>query len=389
MKQTNEYTLKASSFAALALAFASVGDAFLYPFLPVNFVDVGVPLAWVGVLLSINRFIRIVSNSLMVHAFGKYGLRSIMVVAVSLAITSTLGYGLAKGIIAWVMFRIAWGLAFSAMRIGTIGYALQNQRRGLALGLSRGLQEAGPMVALFLAPLLLKNFETRTIFYLLGCLSLPALYFAYKLPRQNDHTELVEKKAFPGWPSTLNSITLVSATVIDGIVVVVLGVLFLHNRSQIDVVTGTTLAAIYLGYRRLCLVVLSPTGGWIADRIGLQRIYNLTMVMVIFGLIIILFGWIAAGAVILFTFYSINAAITPGLVSTNESHSLAAVAENATWRDIGAAVGTLVGGFLISSEHLTGILLIATFVLAALVLTHILPGRRSFRYFSYGSNNRL
>ncbi|HEY3403877.1 MAG TPA: MFS transporter [Ohtaekwangia sp.] len=389
MKESNEYSLKASSFAALALAFASFGDAFLYPFLPVNSLEVGVPLASVGVLLSINRFIRIVSNSLIVHALAKYGLRTIMVIAVLLAITSTFGYGFATGVIAWIMFRIIWGLAFSAMRIGTIGYALQNQQPGLALGLSRGLQEAGPMVALFLAPVLLKNFEPRMIFYLLGCMSLPALYFAFKLPLRNDRTKAVEKKSFLQWPSTLNAITLVSAVVIDGIVVVVLGVLFLHYRNPVDLVTATALAAFYLGYRRLCLVVLSPAGGWMADRIGLERIFNLTMVMVILGLIIILSGWIAAGAVILFTFYSINAAITPGSVSKSESHSLVAVAENATWRDIGAATGTLVGGFLISSEHLTRILWIAIFVMATLVLMHILPGRGIYKLFSYGSNNNL
>lgn len=389
MKEGSEDSLKTSSLAALALAFASFGDAFLYPFLPVNFDEVGVPLAWVGVLLSVNRFVRIVSNSLIVHAFARYGLRTIMVIAVSLAIMSTVGYGFASGVIAWMMLRIIWGLTFSAMRMGTVGYALLNQQQGLALGLSRGLQEAGPMVALFLAPILLKNFASNVIFYFLGCLSLPALYFVFKLPHQNDRTQAVTKQVFLKWPSTLNSITLISAIIIDGIVVVVLGVLFLRYRGQIDLVTATTLAAFYLGYRRVCLVVLSPAGGWIADRIGLERIYNLTMAMVIAGLITILSGWIGTGVVIVFTFYSINAAMTPASVSKNAGDSLVAVAENATWRDIGAAVGTLAGGFLIASEHLSNILLFATIVMAALVLLHILPKRKMFRSFSYGSNNNL
>src|SRR5688572_6600908 len=130
MTKLNHTGIKASAFAALALAFASFGDAFLYPFLPVNFGSIGVPVLWVGVLLSINRFVRIISNTLLVHAFAKYGLRTIMICAVAMAITSTFGYGIASSVIAWLIFRVIWGLAFSAMRIGTLGYALQQERKG-------------------------------------------------------------------------------------------------------------------------------------------------------------------------------------------------------------------------------------------------------------------
>src|SRR5688572_30557623 len=132
MSRSNNSGLKASAFAALALAFASFGDAFLYPFLPMNFNAVGIPAAWVGFLLAINRFVRIVSNTLIIHALAKFGLRAIMILAVILAVVSTLGYGIATGVLAWIVFRVLWGLAFSAMRISTLGYALQQERKGFA-----------------------------------------------------------------------------------------------------------------------------------------------------------------------------------------------------------------------------------------------------------------
>ena len=381
MSETKNNGSKASAFAALALAFASFGDAFLYPFLPVNFDSVGVPIIWVGLLLSINRFIRIISNTLLVHAFAKYGLRSIMILAVALAITSTVGYGIATSVLAWMTFRVMWGLAFSAMRIGTLGYALQQERKGFALGISRSLQEAGPMLSLFVAPLLLCYFEAKTIFYLLATLSAPALYFAISLPNVNDKTQGLENRNYIRWPSPLNSITLVSAILIDGIIVVVLGVLFLHYRESITIVTATSLAAFYLGYRRICLVALSPAGGWIADRIGLDRVFNISMALVALGLVVILSGWIGTGAVIVFTFYSINASVTPGSAAKGDSHSLAAVAENATWRDIGAAVGTLIGGFLIFSQYLNTILAVAIFVLIVLLLFHLGTARKAIKLF--------
>jgi predicted MFS family arabinose efflux permease len=176
-------------------------------------------------------------------------------------------------------------------------------------------------------------------------------------------------------------ITFFSAIVIDGIIVVVLGVLFLHFEADITPVMATMLAAFYLGYRRICLVVLSPAGGWIADQFGLDKVFSASMCMVVLGLLFIVSGWIAVGAAIVFTFYGINSAITPGSASNGKKNALHAVAENATWKDIGAATGTLIGGLLISSTHLTTILIICTFTLPILLILHMKKTQNAFKYF--------
>jgi MFS family permease len=380
MEHPGKVTRNASSFAALALAFASLGDAFLYPFLPVNFQLVGVPVGWVGLILSINRFVRIAANLMMVHAFAKYGLRTIVIAAAILAIASTLGYAFATTLIAWLLLRIMWGLSFSALRIGTVGYALEQQRKGFALGVSRSLQELGPMLSLFLAPVFLKFLDSRAIFILLSLLSIPALFFAWKLPRGEDRTEIPKSKPFFRWPSTLNSITLISSILVDGIIVVALGILFLHHYDEITLIGATTLAAFYLGYRRICLVLFAPAGGWAADRVGIDRIFNISIVFVVLGLIVILLGWIGTGAVLVFTFYGIHVAITPGSVAKGD-HYLGAVSENATWRDIGGGVGAFIGGFTISSSYLDGILLIGIIVLIFLILVHLKATQHVFKLF--------
>jgi MFS transporter, DHA1 family, multidrug resistance protein len=370
--------LKTPAFAALTLAFASFGDAFLYAFLPINSTVVGVPVIWVGLLLSINRFVRIFSNMFIVHLFAKYGLRHLMIIASLLAIASTLGYGVASGILMWLTFRICWGLSFSVMRIGTLGYALQQKRCGLALGLSKSLQETGPMVSLFSAPVLISYFDSEVIFYILALLSVPALYFAWNLPAVEDKTPVLTSRWSIRWPSTLNLVTLVSAIIIEGILIVVLGILFLNHRENISLLSATALAAFYLAYRRVCAVALSSAGGWLADKFGLNRIFNISIFFIVAGLFTVVSGWIGTGAVLVFTFYSINAAITPGSAVTHDNnHSLAAVAENATWRDIGAATGTLLGGALISSQYLNGVLTIGTFVFALLLLIHVGTARKA------------
>lgn len=379
MQSGKETGLKASAFAALTLAFASFGDAFLYPFLPLHFDDVGIPLAWVGLLLSVNRFVRIISNTAIVHALAKYGIRTMVLLAALLAVMSTFGYGIASGWGIWLLFRIMWGLAFSILRLGTLSYALQQQRRGFALGISKGIQEAGPMAALLMTPFILEYFEPAKIFYLLALLSVPSFYFAWQLPRVSDKTQPLKSMNFFQWPSSLNSITFISAMLIDGIVVVVMGVLFLHDGVDVTPITATVLAAFYISYKRVCLVAFSPVGGWIADRVGFERIFNISTIFVIAGLILILTGWMRTGFIVVFTFYSMNTTVTPGSIAQDNNHSLAAAAENATWRDIGAALGTLLGGFLIASAHLHTVLIVIIFVFICFLFVHLGISLRPFK----------
>jgi MFS family permease len=364
-------SLIAPVYASTALAFASFGDAFLYAFLPVNNGVVGIPVMWVGILLSVNRIVRIFFNGVIVHFFTKHDLRTIMIAAVIAALVSTTGYSIASGIFLWLVCRILWGFAFSAMRIATIGYSLQHSRQGLALGISRSLQEAGPMMALLIAPFLLANFPVKNVFFLLSIFSLPAIWFALKLPMSETKTLPKEKINSPKLPSTLNSITLFSAILIDGIMVVVLGILFLQNGNRISLLEATSLAAFFLGYRRVCLVLLSAGGGWIAYRFGLTRIFKISLSVMMMGLIVLLFGWISPGIIVVFTSYGVNVAIMPGIVSQGKTQALNAVAENATWRDIGAATGTLIGGFLITSPFMNSLLLLSVIVLFLLIVVYV------------------
>ena len=131
-------------------------------------------------------------------------------------------------------------------------------------------------------------------------------------------------------------------------------------------------------FHNLRFVVLDR--GLIADKIGMERIFNISLAFVIVGLLAIISGWTGTGAVVVFTFYSINSAITPGSASRS-SHSLAAISENATWRDIGAAMGTLLGGLLISSQYLSAVLIIAVLIMVSLLMAHLGATRKAFKLF--------
>lgn len=361
-------TFRPSVYAALALAFSSFGDAFLYPYLPLHGDHLGMSVAWIGILLSINRFARIFTNGIIARACAVYGFRLVTIVAVSVAIFSTVGYGFSLGIFSWVIFRVCWGLSYSVLRISAISYALDHPQQGFSLGLSKSLQEAGPMLTLFVAPLFLFALDTKLIFIILSVASLPGLYFAFHLPKKFSKVMPFSVRRFLKIPSTFNLLTFGSAILIDGIVVVTLGILFLKHHTQLSALTASILAAAYLGYRRVCLLIFSPVGGWIADKFGLDRVFMISFIMTLAGLIFLSTGWIEIGAILVFAFYSILSALTPGAASLHGKVPLEAVSENATWRDVGAALGTLTGGLLLESDFITSYLLAGTCMMGILLL---------------------
>lgn len=160
----NSNGLKHPLFASLTLSFASFGDAFLYPFLPQNAEVMQIPVVWIGVLLSINRFIRIAFNGVVIKLFARYGVRTVTIAAAAMAILSTMGYGLGWGLLSLILFRMIWGMAYAILRISTLAYALEHEYIGISLGVSKSVQELGPLLALWLGPLLLNYLSPLNTF---------------------------------------------------------------------------------------------------------------------------------------------------------------------------------------------------------------------------------
>jgi MFS transporter, DHA1 family, multidrug resistance protein len=352
--------------AALTLAFASFGDAFLYPFLP-QYVDLmQIPVAWIGVLLSINRFIRIVFNPLILQLFATYGVRKLTIAASIAAIISTVGYGLDWGLVSLVLFRILWGLAFAVLRISSFAYVLEQESVGLSLGISKAIQDAGPCVALWLGPIILETSTVSGTFFLLALFSVPSLLCAISLPDLKCKPGCTATTTFR-LPSLLNSMTFVSSFIVEGVLVIVIGLfLSMNNQSSSNIVI-MTMAAAYLAYRRICSIFFAPVSGLFADKIGLMRVFNFSILMLIVGLVLLLIGWTTVGLIVIFTFNSVNGTIAPGGASGKESDKLRAIAINASWRDIGAATGTLFGGVILSGSFLFETFTIATFTLMLLL----------------------
>ena len=368
--------LKYPLHAALTLSFASFGDAFLYPFLP-QYADVmQIPVVWIGVLLSINRFVRIFFNPVVIKLFARYGVRPITITASAVAIVSTFGYGLGHGLLSLVLFRILWGMAFAILRISTLAYAFEHEFIGLSLGIGKSIQDAGPMLALWLGPILLNYFSITNTFFVLALISVPSMLYAISLPDLK-YLPAAGNKIRITLPSLFNLMTFASSFIVEGVLIIVIGLFLEKNNVSLSGQAITALAAGYLAYRRVCSILFAPASGTIADRIGFLKVFNISLLMIIAGLIFLTMGWVTSGLIMIFTFNSVNSSMAPGGASNMETDKIKAVALNATWRDIGAATGTLIGGMLLWGSFFFETFIISIFILALLLFIHFRKNTRN------------
>ncbi len=102
----------------LGTALSLMGDATLYTVLPTHTADAGITLAGVGVILGVNRAIRLFSNGPAGLAYDRFPRRALFLPALLLGALSTVIYAATRGF--WPLFigRLLWGLAWSGIWVG-------------------------------------------------------------------------------------------------------------------------------------------------------------------------------------------------------------------------------------------------------------------------------
>ena len=360
--------LRSPLYASATLSLASFGDSFLYPFLPQYAPNMHIPVAWVGVLLSINRFVRIGFNPFLNILFARYGFRHMTIVAAVAGIISTVGYGLGMGLTSLVFLRILWGFAFAILRMSALAYAFEHKNIGLSLGASKSIQELGPVLALLVGPFLFTLSETM-IFYLLALLSLPALFYAIRLPDLHYNETETSKRNY--LPSTNDLMTFLVTFIVEGILVVTIGLFLAKSFPLLSNLALVTLAAGYLAYRRIALILFSPAAGILADRFGADRMFHASVLFICVGLLLLVIARTEIALAIIFTFSTVVSSIGPASSVGVRRDKLNALATHATWRDIGAATGTLVGGLLLDKGPLTEVVIMITFVLGLSLIINL------------------
>ncbi len=136
-----------------ALALSLTGDSTMYAVLPNRYAAVGIGLGAVGVMLGVNRLIRIPGNLLAGALNDRLGRRRLFLIGLSLGILSTLSYSLVHGFGPLLAARLLWGIAWALINVG--GYTMVLDWSTEAdRGRMTGFYQVAYMVGLAFSPIL-------------------------------------------------------------------------------------------------------------------------------------------------------------------------------------------------------------------------------------------
>lgn len=350
--------------AAIVLALTLPADTVMYLLLPIFAPAFGVTLPEAGVLLAANRLVRIAGYGYVVRFYNEHGSRRSCVIAVAMAALAAFGYCMLSGFLALLVLRVIWGIAFAFMNIATqVTATAEPEGAAERSGRSRAVIAFGPMVALPLAAIAAAHVGPRPVFFVLGLVSLVAFLPCPALPAA-DRTQRPGKRF--GWPARVDVWSFVHGFALDGVFVFMLSLLAAASFPD----HAALAAATALALRYFAEVFLAPLGGRMARRFGAREL--LLALSIGAGLALALVnasaGWIAVVVVVLLRGLMqplpppVAAALAP------PEHRVMALANLATWRDVGAGLGPLVAGTLAGVWTPGGIYLAIGLMLAASAL---------------------
>jgi len=256
--------------AAAVLGLVWFGDALIYVVLPLHAEAFGIGLGMVGVALALNRIVRIVGYGWVAALHRRLGLRALTASAALGAALSTIGYGLALGLLPLLVARLMWGFAYGVLNVTTTAYAIgDGQGAGRRVGLNRAVGTVGPALALSAGAWLAVALGPREAFLVLGALGLLAVPLALTLPREVAAAPPAGRPATTRWrPSSLN-VLFFAVSAGDGAFGMTLSLLL---AGSLTLSSALLAAGLLLALQRVAIVILSLVAGPLIDRVGARRL---------------------------------------------------------------------------------------------------------------------
>ncbi len=280
----------------LALALSLLGDATLYTVLPTHTAQAGIALASVGIILSVNRAVRLLINTPVGLAYDRWPRRWIFVPAAAVGVLSTALYALSPGFWPLLLGRLLWGLAWSGMWVGAQTIALDVAgpgQRGRLMGVAQAWFFLGGALSFFVGGLLTDRLGYREALWVGTAISavgmLAALLFLpetrpagavpsgrlrWRLPRWSN---LKPHLGAGGWAALYAQGVLRFS--VAGVATATL-VLFVEDTLGATVtlagvaVGAATLTGLLLALRPLLSLATAPTAGRLSDIHGRWRMLN-------------------------------------------------------------------------------------------------------------------
>lgn len=352
LNKVRQYTWSSLPFRGAFLssgvtAFACLGDAFLYPFLPVYGKELGFSAFVIGLLLSINRFVRLIANTQIANFIQRFGMKNVLILSAITAVITSLMYGLQTGLVVFLLARIVWGLCYSGLKIATLNYAALSEQQGKAFGMVHAITSLGGLFVLMIGPYLIANFGIEKSILIIAAISGLGIFLAFDLPQLTTHTPHQKVKTTQTFqPNSINLLVFILSIAIDGILVVTLAHLF---QSQfIESTQLLALVAFYLLLKKLFSFAISLVGGFLTQWLNPKMLFSMAVLLSTIGLLLIAISFTIPGIVMAFFFNTLVVAFSPLMaIKIQENQSLQAISGVSTWWDFGAASGAFIGIYLV------------------------------------------
>ena len=325
---------------AACLGLVWFGDAVIYVVLPLYALTFGFDAVTVGVLLSVNRVVRILGYGWVAPLARAYGTNVLTAAACAAAAISTLAYGLLSGFVWLFIARMVWGAAWGIINLTMTAYAYgDGKRAGMRIGVARAVSNVGTLAALLTVGPLCIAIGPHQTFVLYGLLGLAAIPLAFLLPPLRAAPS--DRRAARRWTLTpLNGLFFVLSFGADGVIGATISVLLAEFMPMASAIIG---AALLLAFQRLTVIVLALFSGPVTDRLGAQRILLPCSLAVAAGFVTIASGHVYSGTIIVVFSRALLGTVGPVLAAQKSTDRIAALASFATWTDVGLAAGAFFG----------------------------------------------
>ncbi|WP_428670910.1 MFS transporter [Reyranella sp.] len=335
---------RAVALSGAVIGLGLLGDTLIYAVLPLYHVELGMSLAMVGVLLSLNRWTRLLANSLVAGIGEHVGARRMMVLAALGSVISTTCYGLDGGEALQIAARILWGISFAALNLGSLAYAVADRANaGKRVGASRGLIGVIQASCFIGGGLLVLQIGPRHVFLVLGALTLLAVIAALRLPPL--HSEPSDRRGFRlPMPHRLEIWGFLLGFSGDGVFLLTLAFLLKDSVTSVAPIMAT---ALVLSLRCVMEASGGPVGGWMGDRFGARLVATVTGTVLVAGYLLIACHIDVVGSIVIVLSRGLFNTLIPVMVMQRVTGGyLSSQASYSTWRDFGAAVGPLTAPWL-------------------------------------------
>ena len=340
-------------FIAAAVALSIMGDGALYTLLPSHYVNIDLTPFQVGILLSVNRWIRLVSNHLAERCYRRLPVSPLLAIAFFLGSLVTAAYGCFKIFLILLLARIFWGISLSFTRqagLMTVVSTLSNIHLGKGMGIHRSIALVGFFFGSLIGGIVYDTYGFIWVFVSFALLSLGSIPLGLL---SQSGLQAIQPIHLDRRLPKANYRILVCGFAVGlvgfGMILSTLG-LIVKERVGASIhffdftIGAATLTGVMLAVRWGLDIVGSPVLGALADRIGRQR--SIPVVFIIGAISLasasLAFGviWMLGSVLVFF----LCAALLGVLISAwAGEHGARGVASYLTAYDFGAALGPLIG----------------------------------------------